>query len=483
MVRNGTPQGWRRLFSVEQQVPRLDGTLGRYINFDNAASTPPFNAVQAAVREFMGWYSSVHRGSGFKSQLATRAYEQARQIILRFVGGRPEEHVCILGKNTTDALNKVAHRLPLRPGRDVVLVSLMEHHSNDLPYRARGKVVHVGVGPRGELDEADFDRQLKAYGDRVGLVAVTGASNVTGTITPARQLAEKAHAAGAHILVDCAQLAPHRAIDMGALDDPEHFDYVVFAGHKLYAPYGTGVLVGRRDTFEHGEPDQHGGGTVSFVSAEDSELAAPPDREEAGSPNVAGAVALAAAVRQLQAVGMQAVAAHEAELTRAALEAMNGIPGVEVLGDPDPARAGERLGVIPFQVKGAPHILTAAVLSYEHGIGVRNGLFCAHPFIMHLLGMSAAEVEGVRAQVRARDRRHMPGLVRASFGLYNTLDEVAAFAAALGEVARGRWAGRYRQDRASGDWVPEGWEPRFERFFSLLDEPLRAGPEPAEERG
>jgi cysteine desulfurase/selenocysteine lyase len=240
---------YRTLFSVEQQVPRLDGSLGPYINFDNAASTPPSRAVQAVVNDFAGWYSSVHRGTGFKSQLATRAYEQARQIILRFVGGRPGEHVCIFGKNTTEAINKLAHRFPFTPERDVVLVSLMEHHSNDLPYRAAAKVVHIGLTPAGELDEADYDAQLAAYAGRVALVAVTGASNVTGTITPARRLAEKAHAAGAHILVVCAQLAPHRAVDVGALDDPGHFDYVTFSGHKKYAPYGTGVLVGRRDTF------------------------------------------------------------------------------------------------------------------------------------------------------------------------------------------------------------------------------------------
>ena len=474
----------RSLFSVEQEAPRLDGASGPYINFDNAASTPPFNAVEEAVREFMGWYSSVHRGAGFKSQLSTRAYEQARQIILGFVGGRPDEHVCIFGKNTTEALNKVAHRFPFTPERNVVLVSLMEHHSNDLPYRAAARVVHVGVQPNGELDEDDFDQKLKDYAGQVALVAVTGASNVTGAITPARRLAAKAHAAGAQILVDCAQLAAHRAIDIGALDDPEHFDYVVFAGHKMYAPYGTGVLVGRRDTFERGTPDLLGGGTVSFVSADDSDLAAPPDREEAGSPNVVGVVAVAAAVRQLQAVGMEDVAAHEADLTAYALEAMNGINGVEVLGDRDPARAGGRLGVIPFRVRDTSHVLVAAALGYEYGIGVRNGLFCAHPFIMHLLGLSRAQIEGVRANVRARDRRDMPGLVRASFGLYNTRDEIDVFVDALGRVARRQFTGRYRQDRASGDFVPDGWKPNFERYLSWLGAP-EAAPrreEPAEER-
>jgi selenocysteine lyase/cysteine desulfurase len=162
---------------------------------------------------------------------------------------------------------------------------------------------------------------------------------------------------------------------------------------------------------------------------------------------------------------------------------MNRIEGVEVLGDRDPANAGQRLGVIPFRVRGASHVLVAAVLSYEHGIGVRNGLFCAHPLIMHLLGMSRAEVEGVRANVLARDRREMPGLVRASFGLYNTLNEVEVFVEALARVARGQFAGRYKQDQASGDFVPEGWQPNFERYFDALGAPAKAAErEPAEDR-
>jgi selenocysteine lyase/cysteine desulfurase len=427
-------------------------------------------AVQAAVTAFGEWYSSVHRGAGYKSQLSTRAYEQARQMILRFVGGRPEQHICVFAKNTTEAINKLAHRFPFTGERDVVLVSLMEHHSNDLPHRAAARVVHVGLKPDGELDEADFDAKLAAYAGRVALVAVTGASNVTGLITPARRLAEKAHAHGAHILVDCAQLAPHRAVDVGSLDDPGHFDYVTFSGHKLYAPYGTGVLVGRRDTFEQGEPDQRGGGTVMFVSAESAELSPPPDREEAGSPNVIGVVALAVAVRQLQRIGLAAVAAHEAELTAHALAGLRRLPGIEVLGDPDPDRAAQRLGVIPFTVSGLSHIQVAAILGYEHGIGVRNGLFCAHPFIMHLLGLTPEEIALVRANVLARDRRQMPGLVRVSFGLYNTLDEVDTWLEALDQIRRGEFKGRYRQDQASGDYVPEGWQPEFDRNFDFLAE-------------
>src|SRR5690606_33373946 len=141
------------------------------------------------------------------------------------------------GKNTTEALNKVARRLAFPPGRDVVLVSMMEHHANDLPYRAVANVVHVGITPTGELDEADFDQKLRDYAGRVGLVAISGAGNVTGTPPPLRRLAQEAHAAGAQFLVDAAQLAPHRRSEMGSLDDPGHFVYLALSAHKMYAPY------------------------------------------------------------------------------------------------------------------------------------------------------------------------------------------------------------------------------------------------------
>ncbi len=461
------PTTYTNLFTVDQQVPRLDGSLGRYINFDNAASTPPLRAVEAAVQAFMPWYSSVHRGTGFKSQLATHAYEQARAVTLGFVGADPATHVCIFGKNTTEAINKLARRFPFRDGRDVVLVSMMEHHSNDLPYRPVARVVHVAVAPTGELDEADFDQKLAQYAGQVALVSISGASNVTGYINPTHRLAEKAHAAGAQILVDAAQLAPHRAVAVGALDDPAHFDYIALSAHKLYAPYGTGALIGRRDTFEHGAPDLRGGGTVEIVTEDSVEWSAPPDREEAGSPNVVGAVALAAAIKQLQSLGMAAVAEHEAELTEYALQRLGALPSIELLGDPDPARARQRLGVIPFNLRGVPHFLTAAILGYEFGIGVRNGCFCAHPYILHLLGLTPEQTERVRDDMLAHDRSEMPGLVRASFGLYNTLEEIDAFAAALEKIARGEYHGRYHQAKASGDYVPEGWAPRFEEYFAL----------------
>ena len=459
--------GFRELFvGTEIDVPVLGGTTRRYINFDNAASTPPLKAVRDGVHTFLDNYASVHRGTGFKSQFSTWAYEQARAQVLSFVGGEAGSHVCIFGKNTTEALNKLARRMRFRPG-DVILTTEMEHHSDDLPYRGVARVVHAGCLDDGRLDEDDFDRKLAALRGQVRLVAVAGASNVTGYLNPVHRLAAKAHSAGAWISVDAAQLAPHRRIDMGPLDDPEHIDFVSLSGHKLYAPFGTGALIGRRDLFEDGDPDQRGGGTVEIVTLDDVVWAAPPDRDEAGSPNVVGAVALGIALQALEAIGMDQVAAHEAELTAHALKHLGRIDKVRIYGDSRPETASSRVGAIPFQMAGLSHFQVAAILGYEFGIGVRSGCFCAHPYVLRLLGLSDEESRQVRDRMARQDKRDMPGLIRMSFALYNTIDEIDRFAEALDRIARGSFTGRYHQEQATGEFLPEGWDPDFKEILPL----------------
>jgi len=285
---------------LDVQTPSLNGSKIRYINLDNAASTPPLRSVLKAINDFSMYYSSVHRGTGFKSQLSTYVYEQARHATLRFVGADPRTHTCIFGKNTTEAINKLARRFPFTPARDILLTTAMEHHSNDLPWRANpnAKVIHVTTTPDGRLDLDDYQSKLDEYAQRIALVAVSGASNVTGYINPIHTMAEQAHAVGAQCAVDAAQLAPHREIDMLPLSDPRHLDYVAISAHKMYAPFGTGALIGRRDTFSQGTPDLVGGGTVSIVTL--------------------------------------AVAAHEAELTTYALERLSRVDGLEIYGDADP---------------------------------------------------------------------------------------------------------------------------------------------------
>ncbi|HRO25486.1 MAG TPA: aminotransferase class V-fold PLP-dependent enzyme, partial [Promineifilum sp.] len=207
-----------RILGLDHEVPLLDGRRVPYVNLDNAASTPPFIDVVRAIEAFMPYYSSVHRGTGFKSRLSTVAYDQAHEIVGRFVGADLRTNTVIFGKNTTEAINKLAWRFPSDPDK-VVITTQLEHHSNDLPWRAHTNVLHVRALPDGRFDEAHFDQLLEQYAGKIALVAVTGASNVSGFLQPIHRLARKAHAAGALILVDVAQLAPHRRVDMRPDDD------------------------------------------------------------------------------------------------------------------------------------------------------------------------------------------------------------------------------------------------------------------------
>ena len=465
-MNRSSPAHYRDLFvGLDIPTPRYNQAARPYINFDNAASTPPFKAVQEAVNNFLPYYSSVHRGTGYKSQLSTQAFEEARQTVLEFVQADPTAYICIFGKNTTEAINKLARRFPFKNGRDIVITTGMEHHSNDLPWRNAARTIHTSLTPEGRLDEDDFDRKVAESGDRLALVAVTGASNVTGFINPVHRLAEKTHAHGAQILVDCAQLAPHRAINIGALDDPAHLDYITLSAHKMYAPFGTGALIGLRETFEEGEPDYSGGGTVEIVTLENVVWTEPPERDEAGSPNTVGAIAMAAAIRQLEAIGMDEVAHHETNLTAYALQKLKGVPGLHIYGDVEPSTASNRLGVIPILLEEVSHFKVSAILGNEFGIGVRSGCFCAHPYLLHLLGLSPEQAAKVRHQILTGDRMNMPGMVRISFGLYNTCDEVDMLIDALHKIRNEEYLGSYYQEKNSGEYRLTGWSPELPHFF------------------
>lgn len=461
-------EDYSHLFNgLDVDTPLINGRKTRYINFDNAASTPPLKNVQLAVDEFLNYYSSVHRGTGFKSQLSTHVYEEAREIVMRFVGANTDDHTVAFVKNTTEALNKLARRFPFTEERNVVITTGMEHHSNDLPWRENAETVHVKILEDGRLDLSDFEAKLSDYADRVALVSITGGSNVSGYINPIHDLAEMAHSVGAMFCADCAQLAPHRKVEMLSLDDPRHLDFVTLSAHKMYAPYGSGALIGRTDVFSEGTPDMVGGGVVQIVMLDDVIWADPPDREEAGSPNHVGAIAMAAALVQLDKIGMENVAAHEAELTAHALSKMKDIAGIHIFGDTDPKNVSNRLGVIPFQLEGISHFLTAAILGHEFGIGVRNGCFCAHPYILHLLGVDEAHAIQTRDEIINNNKVNMPGLIRASFGLYNKLEEVDVLIEALKKILAGDYHGEYVQDIASGEFHPVGYQHDFKSYYSI----------------
>ncbi len=448
---------WREHFAgVDLPVPVFGGGTVTGINFDNAASTPPLNRVRDVVNGFSDVYSSVHRGTGYKSRLSTEAYEHARELVARFLNIDEKAQVVIFVKGTTDALNRIAAEQARLDGRQV-LVTEMEHHADLLPWRHRSGHMMVGLSDDGHIDLEAIERELKRSEGKIGLVALCGASNVTGFVSPIHEVAELAHRHGARISVDAAQLAPHHRIDVRPASDPRHIDFVALSGHKMYAPYGAGVLVAPRDFFE-GAPEVMGGGAISIVTWDDTVWADLPDREEAGSPNVIGAVALGVAIETVLEVGFEEMLAYEAGLGQRLLTKLSQIPGVGVLGGT--SSDGNRLALASFVVEGLHHGLVAAALSHEWGIAVRHGCFCANPYVFHLLHMDKDAVVAVENEVTRGHRKSLPGAVRASLAPYNTAAEVDRFVDALSQVTRGRIKATYEQ-AADGTFSPSGGWPRI----------------------
>ncbi len=435
-------------------VPTIYGSERPYVNLDFAASTSALKEVADAVAGFIPSYSSVHRGAGYKSRTSTSAYESARASALAFCGNRSGDDVAILVRNTTEAINQLAYRLRFDRD-DVVLTTVVEHHANLLPWGRVAVRRYVECGPDGTFGVDDVIDGLDRS-PRPRLLALTGASNVTGWLPSLPAIVGAAHSRGVPVFLDAAQLAPHRPL-------PAEVDYLAFSGHKIYAPYGTGVLVGPRSTFADGDPFLAGGGAVDLVDLDEVVWTEPPDREEAGSPNVVGAVALEAALATLGRIGWEAIGAHEAALAQRLRSGLAAIDGVRLLG---PGLETETLAIGTFVVEGMSHALVAARLSAEWGIGVRHGCFCAHPYLIRLLGLSPAAISAYRSSVLAGDHSAIPGAVRASAGISSGAADVDALLAAVRALAAEASSGArppvpYDQDPRTGDFWPRtdrpGW--------------------------
>jgi len=402
-------------------VPCVDGTERPYLSFDAATSTSALPQVMEAVEAFVPWYAGMHNGAGYKSQASALAYSSVHFGALAFAGRGPDSgDVAVICRNTTEAINHLAYRLNLDPG-DVVVTTAAEHYSNLLPWMRVATCRFVECGRDGTFEPGDVAAALDQR-PVPRLLAITGASNVTGWLPPLPEIISAAHQRAIPVLVDAAQLAPHRPL-------PPEADFLAWSGHKMYAPFGTGVLVGPRRIFMAGDPL--------------------PEREEAGSPNVIGAVALGAAISALEVIGWPAIASHDHRIARSLRHGLAAIPGVRLLG---PGPGTETLPVITFMVDGVPDALVAARLAAEEAIGVRHGSFCAHPYLARLAGLSPA-----RARIRgdqARDDGHGAGAVRISAGINASEQDVARLLAAIARLVASEPPVRYLRDPSTGDFYP-----------------------------
>ncbi len=424
-------------------VPLVTGGEVTYAALDYAASAPALQRVWDDVAAYAPYYGSVHRGAGYLSQLSTDLFEQSRATVAEFLDCRPADQV-IFTRSTTDSLNLLAAVLP---AGCQVFVFETEHHASLLPW-TDAQVTYLNAPRTPDEAVATLERALAdraPYGP--ALVCVTGASNVTGELWPAKELAAAAHAHGARIVLDAAQLAPHHPVSVRDLD----VDWVAFSGHKLYAPFGSGVLAGRADWLQEAEPYLAGGGASRKVARRadggvDVEWHTTAARHEAGSPNVIGVYSIASACRALLEAGFDNLVARERHLIAKVREGLADVPAVRVLslfGDDAP-----RVGVISFVVDGWNSSHFAAALSAEYGIGVRDGLFCAHPLVRTLLG-SEPQAQGECGAPEAAPGERSLNAIRVSFGAGTPDEHVERFVRAVRElVAEGaQWQYRTEEGR------------------------------------
>ncbi|MFB6441556.1 aminotransferase class V-fold PLP-dependent enzyme [Streptomyces sp. NPDC056411] len=435
------------------RVPLVTGGEVDYAALDYAASAPALQRVWDDVAAYAPYYGSVHRGAGYLSQLSTDLFENSRRTIGAFLGCRPDDQV-VFTRSTTDSLNLLAAALPQHTR---VFVFETEHHASLLPWEQRADLAVTYLdAPRTPQQAVDTLERALAGREPYGpaLVCVTGASNVTGELWPVQELAAAAHAHGARIVLDAAQLAPHHPVDIAELD----VDWVAFSGHKLYAPFGTGVLAGRADWLQQAAPYLAGGGASRKVSRRvsgegaggvDVEWHTTAARHEAGSPNVIGAYAIASACQALTEAGFEGLVAREQELIARVRAGLAEVPEVTVLslfGDDAP-----RVGVLSFVVEGWNSSHFAAALSAEYGIGVRDGLFCAHPLVRTLLGSEPQDPGECGAPEAAPGERSL-NAIRVSFGAGTPDEHIDRFVDAVRELVTNGARWNYRTE--DGRCVP-----------------------------
>ncbi len=423
------------------------GESSRRIYLDSTASTLMMKSAHNAIEEFFQHYANTHSLLHFSAKISTQQYKWAHDRILSFLGADPEYYTCFFtGSGSTAGINRIARIFrDYRPDRGTAFVSLMEHHSNDLPHRKHArKVVHIpfemtSANP-GCIDLEIMEKELERHKASASYVAVTGVSNVTGIINPVYDIAELAHRYGAFIVVDGAQMAAHLPVQISGHENPaRNIDAFIFSGHKTYVPGSPGVVVCRKDILAALEPEEVGGGMVDQVFVERYTISSDfPDREEAGTPNIPGAIGLAAAIEVMDKIGMEVIYRDEDELIRYTLDKILTIPEIAVYGETDCNRC-PRAASISFNILGMDHGLVAAVLNDYFGIAVRNECFCAHPYVKEMImDYLVSRVGQVDFDDFDLDLKIKAGMVRASFGLYNTQADVDLLIAALIDIQKNK---------------------------------------------
>lgn len=413
------------IMGLDTLVQLDNGQMAPAINLDNAATTPPFKAVWEKIGEEILYYGSIGRGRGQKSEHSSRIYTEGRDVIKKFVGADSDKYTVFYVNCTTDGINKLASAL-IESSDDLILTTRMEHHANDLPWRERANTLYVEVDETGRLKTEEFEKILKENCGKIKYVSVTATSNVTGYVNDVHAIAKTVHQYGAKIIVDGAQIVAHQAFRMLGDSPDEDIDFFVFSAHKMYSPFGGGAVVGLTDELNMHIPIFYGGGMVKVVNDKSVIYTTPPDLYEAGSPNYPGVVGMLKAADILSKIGFKYIVEHEQYLLKRALDGLKSIQEVVLYGDNE--NISDRVGILVFNINGIDNEIVAKNLSERRGIAVRHAAFCAHPYVRRLVGETSEDSYGICTPPY--------GMVRISFGIYNTDKDVDALLEIVQKLAK-----------------------------------------------
>ena len=414
----------REQFAITNKTLKRNGKEIPLIYLDHGASThPPKQVLDRFILFMQSEYANVHRGEHELSKISSQLFEDTPKHIAKLFGITNLDNSgkqVVFGSNTTSVLDIALHQFRHMPGK--ILTTVMEHHSNFLPSQRYSDVEFIEVDDHGMIQYDQLEDRIQKQDIKV--VSISGGSNVTGYMPDVHRIARLAHENNAKVIVDAAQRTAHSKLDIKPLDHPEHLDYVAIGGHKMYAPFGSSALIGTTKMMDASPPYIPGGGTVSFVSTQESTFLSGPDRHQPGTPNIGGTIAMGEAAQFLMQIGMDKIRKHELELLSYTLNRLEEFEEFSLLGN---IPIKEKLGVMSFNIGNHSHHKISHLLDDISGIATRNGCFCAQPYVQRLLDISDNNMKNYREQYEAGKIDYLPGAVRATIGVYNTKEEMEIF--------------------------------------------------------
>ena len=434
-MRNNLP----KVIGTNDFIKLKNGEKKKVVMLNNAATTPPFEITLKTVNDFLQTYGALHRGAGPHANITYQKAEGAIKILHKFLGLNSDQSL-LFTTNTSSAVNLFIRLLRLKKG-DIIITSIIEHTSNNLPwkYNTDATTVYVNAFDDGSLDYADLEKKVAENADNLKVIAITGASNLTGYIPDIDRISKLARKHNALLFIDAAQLAPHRPIDMAK----QGIDALAFSAHKVYAPFGLGVLALPKNVLET-SPVDPGGGSIDMISEKDIVWAPATVRHQTGTWNVNGIIAAAASCKAIMDAGWDNIVEHEKELVHYAAQELKTVPGLTMYVPADKYLTEDRIGTFTFNLDGYHHALLSAILENEFGIETRAGTICNHKLVRRWFNINDAKQKEIEQKIMAGDRLASYGIVRASLAIHNTKEDVDALVSALKSIAKDKHKLKYK---------------------------------------